>query len=225
MNCEGCGVDVPPTFVKLIERNQCPNCDGPIMSENTVSLINELADALRAMPNDARGLAGWLMTHYHIQKKSENAEPVTEFHNGKKAPSKSKFAEKAEKNGVKFLSSHKSMVNDIYNNIDQEEDSDYPTEDSGMTPEEEAKFKKAAGATLGGLPGRANKSGKKAETTFEGVDMSNVINDGLPVNLPPPTTRADAEGQRALLERIRNQKSFDDFSSLNGNSPIKRSES
>ncbi len=68
MNCNTCNADIPPSFVKALERNICPSCDGPIMLEDTIELMNGLKSALEQMPNDPQGIAGWLLSHYRMQK-------------------------------------------------------------------------------------------------------------------------------------------------------------
>lgn len=68
MNCDSCGVDIPPAWVKVIASNICVECQGPIMSDNTVELMAGLKNALEQMPNDPQGIAGWLLSNYRMQK-------------------------------------------------------------------------------------------------------------------------------------------------------------
>lgn len=68
MNCNTCNADIPPSFIKAISINVCPACDGPIMLEDTIELMNGLKSALEQMPNDPQGIAGWLLSHYRMQK-------------------------------------------------------------------------------------------------------------------------------------------------------------
>lgn len=79
MRCMSCGADIPPVWVKALELNRCPGCDGEIMNESTKDLLKELADALTRMPNDPQGIAGWLMSNYRFQKMGEG-KPVEKFH-------------------------------------------------------------------------------------------------------------------------------------------------
>ena len=78
MRCVSCGEDIPPKWVAVIEKNVCPSCDGPIMTDDAISLRDELADALARMPNDPQGVTGWLLSNYRVQKIGD-AEPVDRF--------------------------------------------------------------------------------------------------------------------------------------------------
>jgi len=82
IKCQNCGVEIPPTWSKVLASNECPSCGEPILNESTVNLIEELTEALTIMPNDPRGLAGWLISNYRMQKVG-SAEPVVKFNNGK----------------------------------------------------------------------------------------------------------------------------------------------
>jgi len=68
MKCDSCNVDIPPAWVKVIASNICVECQGPIMSEQTVELMTGLKEALEQMPNDPQGIAGWLLSNYRMQK-------------------------------------------------------------------------------------------------------------------------------------------------------------
>lgn len=68
MNCDSCGVDIPPAWSNVIARNLCPNCNGPIMSDGTIELMTGLKNALEQMPNDPQGIAGWLLSNYQMRK-------------------------------------------------------------------------------------------------------------------------------------------------------------
>jgi len=74
-----CSADIPPTWVKALELNQCPGCGGQIMDEASQELLKELADAFNRMPNDPQGLAGWLLSNYRFQKMGDG-KPVEKFH-------------------------------------------------------------------------------------------------------------------------------------------------
>lgn len=79
MRCMNCGVEIPPAWVKCLELNRCPACDGEIMNQASQNLLQELADAMTRMPNDPQGIAGWLLSNYRFQKIG-SAEPVEKFH-------------------------------------------------------------------------------------------------------------------------------------------------
>jgi hypothetical protein len=79
MRCISCGADIPPVWVKCLELNRCPGCDGEIMNEASQELLKELAEALRRMPNDPQGVAGWLVSNYRFQKMGDG-QPVEKFH-------------------------------------------------------------------------------------------------------------------------------------------------
>lgn len=79
MLCSSCGVDVPPQFKKIISTNVCPECGGEIVNEPMRELLNELSDALKSMPNDPEGIAGWLLSHYELRKVG-TGKPVINFH-------------------------------------------------------------------------------------------------------------------------------------------------
>lgn len=83
MKCCSCSIDIPSQWKKCFEDNICPNCGGPILNDAVNSLINELAEALELMPNDPKGLAGWLVSNYEMRKIGSE-EPVTKFYDGKK---------------------------------------------------------------------------------------------------------------------------------------------
>lgn len=75
-----CDADIPPAFVHCIQSNSCPGCGGDIMNEAAKELLDELTDAMERMPNDAQGVAGWLLSNYRLAKLGETAEPTEEFH-------------------------------------------------------------------------------------------------------------------------------------------------
>jgi len=83
MKCDSCSVDIPPAWVKVISSNICPECNGPIMADDTIELMSGLKSALEQMPNDPQGIAGWLLSHYRMQKVG-TGEP-TGFHGIKKS--------------------------------------------------------------------------------------------------------------------------------------------
>ena len=79
MRCSSCGVDIPPTFTAVLQRNECPACNGPIMDETAQQLMVDLAEAMERMPNDPKGLAGWLLSNYRLRKIGDG-EPVGQFY-------------------------------------------------------------------------------------------------------------------------------------------------
>lgn len=85
MRCVSCGEDIPPKWVAVIEKNICPSCDGPIMTEDAIQLRDELADALARMPNDPQGITGWILSNYRVQKIGK-AEPVEKFNRPGQTP-------------------------------------------------------------------------------------------------------------------------------------------
>lgn len=74
-----CSADIPPEWVNAIQSNTCPGCGGSIMNEPTQDLLKELTEAIKRMPNDPQGIAGWLMSNYRFQKMGEG-KPVEKFH-------------------------------------------------------------------------------------------------------------------------------------------------
>lgn len=82
MKCMSCGVEIPAEWVKVIEKNVCPNCEGQILNDAMQSLIRELGEALDKMPNDPQGIAGWLVSNYQMVKIG-TGEPVTKFYGNK----------------------------------------------------------------------------------------------------------------------------------------------
>lgn len=92
MNCNTCNADIPPSFVRAIEKNCCPACEGPIMAEDTIELMAGLKSALEQMPNDPQGIAGWLLSNYRMQKVG-TGEP-TGFYGVKNGQQKGPNAEK-----------------------------------------------------------------------------------------------------------------------------------
>ena len=84
MRCVSCGEDIPSKWVLVIEKNECPSCGGPIMTDDAISLREELAEALKKMPNDPQGITGWLLSNYKVHKIA-NEKPVEKFNRGSSA--------------------------------------------------------------------------------------------------------------------------------------------
>lgn len=78
MICVTCGCNIPPAFVHAISINVCAGCSGPIMTDESKKLMDDLKEAMVKMPNDPEGLAGWLLSTYDLFPKG-TVEP-TEFH-------------------------------------------------------------------------------------------------------------------------------------------------
>jgi hypothetical protein len=74
-----CGANIPPEWVNAIQSNICPGCGGEIMNTATQELLQELTEAIKKMPNDPQGIAGWLMSNYRFQKMGDG-KPVEKFH-------------------------------------------------------------------------------------------------------------------------------------------------
>jgi len=78
MKCVTCTAEIPPAFVHAIQINVCPGCAGPIMSDDSKKIMDELKDAMARMPNDPEGIAGWLLSTYDLFPKGTVAP--TDFH-------------------------------------------------------------------------------------------------------------------------------------------------
>lgn len=83
MKCVSCNAEIPPAFVAAIQKNICPGCDGPIMTDESKKLMDDLKEAMVKMPNDPEGLAGWLLSTYDLFPKG-TVEP-TSFHRKRQA--------------------------------------------------------------------------------------------------------------------------------------------
>lgn len=75
MKCITCTAEIPANWSYALNNNLCPSCGGPIMDEDSKSLLHELRDAMAKMPNDPEGLAGWLLSNYRLTKIG-TAEPM-----------------------------------------------------------------------------------------------------------------------------------------------------
>ncbi len=80
--CITCSIDIPPVWKACINNNICPQCNGPILNDDSKAMLDELREAMTKMPNDPEGLAGWLLSNYKMIKVG-TAEP-TEFHRSTK---------------------------------------------------------------------------------------------------------------------------------------------
>lgn len=88
MICSSCGIEIDPKWISCIQKNECPQCSGPIMDEKAQQLLAELTVALTEIPNNPQGIANWLLSKYHIEKISEETPELPEFHEPKKRGSK-----------------------------------------------------------------------------------------------------------------------------------------
>jgi len=79
MICQNCSVEIPPAWVAAIASNQCPACSGPIMDDAAQALMEGLATALKQMPNNPQGIAGWILSNFQVRQIGD-ALPVDHFH-------------------------------------------------------------------------------------------------------------------------------------------------
>lgn len=68
MNCQNCGIEIPPTWTAALTANVCPACGQPIMGEEVQTLIKDLSEALKIMPANAEAIAGWVVSNYKLTK-------------------------------------------------------------------------------------------------------------------------------------------------------------
>jgi hypothetical protein len=68
MKCSSCFVEIPPTFLAAIRSGVCPSCNGQIMPPEFKLIYDEIRQTMSQMPNDPDGLAGWLLSNYHLEK-------------------------------------------------------------------------------------------------------------------------------------------------------------
>jgi hypothetical protein len=73
--------------------NSCAACGGTIFDEESKILMEELKLVINQMPNDPDGLAGWLLSNYHLEKidPEKEVEPAKFYYpkQGKKQKLKS----------------------------------------------------------------------------------------------------------------------------------------
>lgn len=93
MKCISCDADIPSVWVAALSSNCCPGCSGPIYSEQSKQLMDELREAMSAMQNaDAPSIAGWLLDNYQLTKIGD-AQPVV-FHRKQEKQVQQRIAEK-----------------------------------------------------------------------------------------------------------------------------------
>lgn len=78
MKCFSCSGDIPPQWIWAYQNNICPSCGSPLMDDVSKELLTGLTEAMKQMENNPSGLAGWLLSNYHMEKIG-SGEP-TEFH-------------------------------------------------------------------------------------------------------------------------------------------------
>ena len=116
MKCCSCSIDIPSQWKKCFEDNVCPNCGGAILNDAVTELISEISEALSAMPNDPKGLAGWLVSNYEM-KKIGSEKPVVEFYDGKK--------KEPDTNSQKLKINTNNPITKFYKNAGLKDPSEY----------------------------------------------------------------------------------------------------
>ncbi len=150
MKCITCNIEIPPIWTGCIKSNICPQCNGPIMDESSITLLTELKEAIEKMAENpaglVAGLAGWLLSNYTLTKIG-TAEP-TQFHtkpnrqrsNSKKmviANGKSDQFMKRAGIPAKALSDNKKNYRAIIEEINSGEDTMYGSNEPLEDVEEE----------------------------------------------------------------------------------------
>lgn len=82
MRCCNCKTDIPPEWQGVFKSNVCPACGDSVMDDTAKQLLDELAEAMEKMPNNALGVASWLFSNYELNKIGE-AKPVEKFYGEK----------------------------------------------------------------------------------------------------------------------------------------------
>ena len=98
MKCMNCAAEILPQYVKAIETNVCPGCGEQIYNDSTKELMEGLKQAMEIMPNNPQGIAGWLLSNFHIEKIG-SGEPVSEFY-GQKTRNQNKVSYKNKRTGT-----------------------------------------------------------------------------------------------------------------------------
>lgn len=98
MKCMNCEAEILPQYVKAIETNVCPGCGEQIYNDSTKELMEGLKQAMEIMPNNPQGIAGWLLSNFHIEKIG-SGEPVSEFY-GQKPRGQNKVSYKGKRTGT-----------------------------------------------------------------------------------------------------------------------------
>lgn len=197
MKCMNCEAEILPQYVKAIETNVCPGCGEQIYTDSTKELMEGLKHAMELMPNNPQGIAGWLLSNFHIEKIG-TAEPVSEFYGTKKQkvsyknkrsgteindfferagvkPSTGKKGIKSNGSGGDHLAKIAQMVNDSEYNLEE----DYGSEPEDIEEDEtelegNAEFENSIFVKDGGKPlskQDLNQMANLFDTNPKGVDI------------------------------------------------------
>ena len=71
MNCESCGIEIPPQWVNALKTNICPSCGQAIMSTELQELIAGLSVAVEKMQYNPQTIACWITSNYKSTKIAE----------------------------------------------------------------------------------------------------------------------------------------------------------
>jgi hypothetical protein len=106
MICKSCSAEIPPQWLFALSTNLCPGCGSALMNEDEKSLLDELTAAMERMPNNPRGIAGWILSNFRVLKINSSLEPTERFYtkngnNGAQTPSGqvNDFQKRAQYNG------------------------------------------------------------------------------------------------------------------------------
>lgn len=80
MICKSCSAEIPPQWLFALSTNLCPGCGSALMNEDEKSLLDELTAAMERMPNNPRGIAGWILSNFRVLKINSSLEPTERFY-------------------------------------------------------------------------------------------------------------------------------------------------
>jgi hypothetical protein len=80
MICKSCSAEIPPQWLFALTANSCPGCGSELMNSDEKSLLDELTAAMEKMPNNPRGLAGWILSNFRVLKINSSIEPTAVFY-------------------------------------------------------------------------------------------------------------------------------------------------
>ena len=125
--CQQCDVEINPKYKAAIQNNSCPNCQGEILSPQSRQLMIEIKEALQKMPNDPEGLAGWLLSNYHLQKidPEKGVEPE-KFYYSKQKQTKQKSGNLNKKQQLQQL--YNQDFDPVIDEIDEERNDTDPSD-------------------------------------------------------------------------------------------------
>lgn len=232
MKCVSCAVDIPVSFVVAIEQNKCPGCSGPIQTEESIEFMEELAKAFERMPNDPKGIAGWILSNYHLNKINDEEppehfyRPITEEEklagkNLKQAPeivnkfiSRTDFPDSTsptrQQELAKLARDIKGVDTSMYGGEEEEQEPDLEVEDD---------FVNVGGVikpTEGGLPHHAPLLDPQANISAEEIAAAQALIGGgggtdTDDMYPAPEDAKSAKTiQQQRLKRVKTQQAFDD---------------